>query len=123
MRTQPSNQQSKADKWRVIRRNQYVLDSSDHRHYFLCVINLAKNEGYVIDVFNLDMYYKRSKKEYIQHALALIILCQKLGNTIPEFKPNTPKTFGLKDIKFKYCSIPRQTDLKMCGMIALMAIY
>ena len=92
-------------------------------HYYLCVINMAKNEGYVINGFNQDSCYKGNKKEYIQCALALIILCQKLGNRIPEFKPNTPKTFGLKDFKLKYCSVPRQTDGNMCDMIALMATY
>ena len=59
----------------------------------------------------------------MQSTLALIILCQKLGDRIPQFKLNIPKTFGLKDFKLKYCSIPRQTDGNMCGVIALMAIY
>ena len=59
----------------------------------------------------------------MQRALTLIILCQKLDNKIPEFKANIPKTFGLKDFKLKACYVPEQTDAKMCGVIAMMAIY
>ena len=92
-------------------------------HYYLCVINLAKNEGYVIDGMNFDGCYRSNKKEYMQRALALIILCQKLDNKITEFKSNIPTTFGLKDFKLKSCFVPEQTDGSMCGVIALMAVY
>ena len=59
----------------------------------------------------------------MQRALALIILCQKLDNKIPEFKANIPKTFDLKDFKLKYRSVPRQTDENIFGVIVLMAMY
>ena len=84
---------------------------------------MAKNEGYVIDGFNSDSSYKGIKKEYIQRALALIILRQKLYNKVPEFKANIPKTFSLKDFKLKACYVPEQTNGSMCGVIALMVIY
>ena len=42
---------------------------------------------------------------------------------ISEFDPNIPKTFGLEDFKLKLCSIPHQTDVNMCGVIVLVAIY
>ena len=92
-------------------------------HYYLCVINMAENEGYVINGYNGDPFFESSKKDYMQRALALIILCQKLDNKIPEFKPNIPKTFGLKDFKLKSCSVPPQSDGNICGMIVMMAIY
>ena len=76
-------------------------------HYYLCEINLAKNEGYVLDGYNDDSYYEECKKDYMQCALAYIILCQKLDNKIPEFEANIPKLFGLKDFKVKTCSVPR----------------
>ena len=101
----------------------FLVPICHNLHYYLCVINKAKNEGYVIDGFNSDSLYKGSKKDYMQRALALIILCQKLDNKIPEFKANIPKTFGLKDFKLKACYVPEQTDAKMCGVIAMMAIY
>ena len=63
-------------------------------HYYLYAINLAKNEGYVIDGYNGDSCYEECKKDYMQRALALIILCQKLDNKIPEFKANIPKRFS-----------------------------
>ena len=59
----------------------------------------------------------------MQRALALIILCQEFDNKIPEFEPNIPKTFGLKDFKLKSCSVPRETDVNMCGVIVSTAIY
>ena len=97
-----------------------ILNSA---HYYLCVINMAENEGYVINGYNGDPFFESSKKDYMQRALALIILCQKLDNKIPEFKPNIPKTFGQKDFKLKSCFVPRQTDANMCGVIVLMATY
>ena len=33
------------------------------RHYWLCVINFAKNDGYVIDGFNADYLYGGRKKK------------------------------------------------------------
>ena len=65
----------------------------------------------------------QARKKYMQRTLAIIILWQKLDNKIPEFKPNVPKTFGLKDFKLKTCSVSQQTDGDICGVIALMAIY
>ena len=65
---------------------------------------------------------KGKKKEYIQHALALI-LCQKLDNITSEFEANIPKTFGQNIFEVLYCSVPPQTDDNMCGVIALMVIY
>ena len=101
----------------------FLVPICNNSHYFLCVINLAKNEGYVIDGLNGDGCYRETKKEYMQRALALIILCQKLDNTIPEFEANIPKSFGLKGFRLKACFVPEQTDSNMCGVIALMAIY
>ena len=78
--------------------------------YLLCVMNMAKIEGYVIDGFNMESGYKGKKKEHMQRVLTLIILCQKLGNRLPEFKANIPKLYGLKDSKLKSCSVLRQID-------------
>ena len=59
----------------------------------------------------------------MQHTLALVILCQKLDNKIPELKANIPKTFDLKDFKLKAGSVHPQIDGNMWGMIVLMVIY
>ena len=59
----------------------------------------------------------------MQRILAIIILCQKLDNKIPEFKANIPKTFGLKDFNLKAGSVPPQSDGNMNGVIVLMDIY
>ena len=75
------------------------------------------------DGFNGDGCYRGTKKEYMQRALALIILYQKLDIKIPEFEFNIPKIFLRKDFKHKTCFVPEQTDSKMCGLIVLMAIY
>ena len=83
----------------------------------------SKNEEYIIDGVNSDSLYRGSKKEFMQRALALIILCQKLDKKIPEFKANILKTSGLKDFKLKAIYVPEQTAGSMCGVVVMMAIY
>ena len=95
----------------------FLVPVLNYFHYKLCVINLAKNEGYVIDGVDMESCYTGNKKEYMQRALGLIILCQKFGNLIPKFDTNIPKTFGLKDFKLKFCFIHCQTDGNMCALI------
>ena len=40
----------------------FLVPICEGDHYYLCVINIAKNEAYVIDGFNEDQYYKKEKK-------------------------------------------------------------
>ena len=63
------------------------------------VIIHITSEGYMIDGLNGDGCYRETKKDYMQRALALIILCQKLDSKIPGFKANIPRTFELNDFK------------------------
>ena len=42
--------------------NMILMPICNHGHYFLCVIDLAKNEGYIIDGFNMDTFYTGNKK-------------------------------------------------------------
>ena len=43
----------------------FLVPVCDSLRYYLCVINLDVNEGYVIDEFNMDSGYKGKRKEYI----------------------------------------------------------
>ena len=56
----------------------FLCPICDGNHYYLLVINLAKNEGYVIDGNNCDQAYTNEKRTYMQRALALLLLCQEL---------------------------------------------
>ena len=57
-----------------------------HTYYYLVVIKLAKNEGYVIDELNDNQAYEEEKKTYMLRALALVLICQQLQ--IPNFNFN-----------------------------------
>ena len=71
-------------------------------HYYLCVINVTKNEGNVIDGFNTDSGYKRKNENTF-----------KLFWLMPEIGQHNTKS----------CSVSRQTDGNMCGMTTLMVIH
>ena len=38
--------------------NMFLVLIYDNKHYYLCVMNLAKNEGNKIDGFNMDTYWQ-----------------------------------------------------------------
>ena len=40
----------------------FLVSVLNNVHYYLCVIILAKNEGYVIDGFNRDSCYKEARE-------------------------------------------------------------
>ena len=65
----------------------FLVPICDQFHYYLWELNLAKNERYIIDGFNMDSGYKSMMKEYMQRALALIIFCQKLVTQYHNLKP------------------------------------
>jgi len=92
-------------------------------HYYLVIINLAKNEGYVIDGLNRNKEDedKERKLTYIHRALTLLHLCQEIN--IKGYNFNMPSKFNLQTFKLKECVIPPQKDGISCGVILMMAIY
>ena len=101
--------------------NMFLAPICANNHYYLVVINLTRNEGYVIDGLNEDQAYEEEKKTYMLRALALVLICQQLQ--IPNLDFNVPASFNIDKFKLKSCFIPRQRDAKSCGVIVMMAIY
>ena len=66
--------------------NMFLAPICAHHHYCFVVINLTKNEGYVIDGLNRDQIFRDVKRTYMQRALALVFIYQKLK--IPNFDLN-----------------------------------
>ena len=79
-------------------------------HYYVLVINLANNEGYVIDGLNYNQTYAAQKQTYMHRVLASPVLCQKLQ--IKDFNFNVPSSFNIQNFKLKSCSIPTQSDVQ-----------
>ena len=78
----------------------------DHSQYYLVVINLTKNEGYIIDGMNQDQAYDEEKRINMQRALALVLIYQSLK--IPSLYFNEPASFNIAIFKLKSCFIPQQ---------------
>ena len=68
-------------------------------HYYLIVINLTKNKGYVIDGLNQDQVYEDKKKIYMQRALALLLIYQQLK--IPNFEFHVPTSYNIQTFTLK----------------------
>ena len=81
--------------------NIFLCPICDGKHYYLVIINLAKNEGYVIDGLNRNKEDedKKRKLKYIQRALTLLVLCQEIN--IKGFDFNMPSSFNLQKLSIK----------------------
>ena len=71
----------------------FLCPICQYEHYYLVIINLAKNEGYVIDGLNQKDDNKDTKLTYIHRALTLLVLCQEIK--IKDFNFNIPSKFNL----------------------------
>ena len=94
----------------------FLCPICQYEHYYLVIINLAKNEGYVIDGLNRNTEddHKETKLTYMKRALSLLVLCQKLKSKHYNF--NVPSTFNLQKFQLKECVIPPQKDGISCGV-------
>ena len=84
--------------------NMFLAPICTHHHYNLVVMNFTKNEGYIIDGFDGDQAYEEENKTYIQRALALVLICQRLK--IPNFYFNVPTSLNIDNFKLKSYFIP-----------------
>ena len=67
------------------------------------MINFTKNESHIIDGLNHNQTYDEEKRTYMQRALDLVLICQRLKS--PNFDFNVMTSFNIDNFKLKSSSI------------------